>query len=182
MSKQVKEMMIHDIRAELGSRKDFVVLDVSKLDAISTGKLRTELRGKGITLLGVKNTLARLAFKQAGIDIGKKLLNGPTTLAWGGEDIVGLSREMADWAKKIDKIEIRGGVVDGTAVDAGGVESISKGPSRLELIGQIAGLILSPGAMLAGALLGPGGKLSGQVKAISEKESGSEKETGGDAA
>lgn len=172
MSKQVKEMMIEDIRTQIGDRKDFVVLDVSKLDAISTGKLRTELRGKGITLLGVKNTLARLALKQAGIDVGGDLFAGPSTLVWGGEDIVGLSREMAEWAKKIDKIEIRGGVVDGTAVDAGSVDVISKGPSRTELIGQIAGLILSPGARMAGALLGPGGKLAGQVTAISEKDKG----------
>ena len=38
------------------------------------------------------------------------------------------------------------------------------------MIGQISGLILSPGATLAGALLGPGGTISGQVKALADKE------------
>lgn len=172
MSKAVKEMMIGEIRSELGDRKDLIILDVSKMDAITQNQMRLALQKKGVTLLGVKNTLARLALKDAGLEVPDGSLNGPSTLVWGGEDIVGLSREMAEWAKKIDKIAIKGGVVDGQGVDSQGVEDISKGPSRLELIGQIAGLLLSPGAKLAGALLGPGGTISGQLKAMSEKEEG----------
>lgn len=177
MSKPVKEMIIRDIRSGLGDRKDLLVLDVSQMTAFSQNQLRLDLAKKGVTLLGVKNSLARLALKESGFQSIDEILNGPTTLVWGGEDIVGLSREMAEWAKKIDKMSIKGGVVDGQGVTPDAVESISKGPSRLELIGQIAGLLLSPGAQLAGALLGPGGKISGALKAISEG-----KEEGGDAA
>ncbi|WP_437192821.1 50S ribosomal protein L10 [Planctomicrobium sp. SH527] len=170
MSKPVKEMIVREIRTELGDRRDLVVLDVSKLDAITQNNLREELRKKGVSLLGVKNTLARLALKDAGLDVSGVSFDGPTTLAWGTEDVVGLSREITEWAKKFDKLAIKGGVVDGQGVDSQGVDEISKGPSRLELIGQIAGLLLSPGAKLAGALLGPGGTISGQLKAMSEEE------------
>lgn len=179
MSKPVKEMIIREIASELGGRKDLIVLDVSKMDAVAQNVLREELRVKGVTLLGVKNSLARLALRESGIDSIDGVLEGPTTLVWGGEDIVGLSREMTEWAKKIDKIAIKGGVVDGQGVDALGVDEISRGPSRLELIGQISGLLLSPGAKLAGALLGPGGTISGQLKAMSESE---ETKESGDAA
>jgi large subunit ribosomal protein L10 len=172
MSKVVKEMVISEIRAELGDRKDLLVLDMSQLDAVANNKLRLELHKKGITLLGVKNALAKVVLKQAGMQSVDAMLAGPSTLVWGGEDIVGLSREMTEWAKKIDKISIKGGVVDGQGVDSQGVSDISKGPSRLELIGQIVGLMLSPGAQVAGALLGPGGTVSGQLKALSEKEEG----------
>lgn len=172
MSKPVKSMMISQIQSELGDRRDFVIMDTSKVDAISMNDLRLELDKKGITLLGVKNSLAKVVFKQGGISRYEEILSGPSTLVWGGEDIVGLSREMAEWAKKIDKIVIKGGVVDGQGVDSQGVEDISKGPSRQELIGQIAGLILSPGARLAGALLGPGGRISGQLKSLAEKDEG----------
>ncbi|SFH58820.1 50S ribosomal protein L10 [Planctomicrobium piriforme] len=181
MSKPVKEMIIREIRAELGSRKDLLMLDVSKMDAIAQNQLRETLRKKGVTLLGVKNSLAKLALKESGIDVSESILSGPTTLVWGSEDIVGLSREMTEWAKKIEKMSIKGGVVDGQGVNSDGVEEISKGPSRLELIGQIAGLLLSPGAKLAGALLGPGGTISGQLTALSEKGEDEAKE-GGDAA
>lgn len=177
MSKPIKEMIIKAIRSDLGERKDLIVLDVSQMTAFSQNQLRLDLAKKGVTLMGVKNSLARLALKESGIHSVDGILNGPSTLVWGGEDIVGLSREMAEWAKKIEKLSIKGGVVDGEGVGPEAVDSISKGPSRLELIGQIAGLLLSPGSRLAGALLGPGGKVSGAIQAMSE-----EKKEGGDAA
>lgn len=177
MSKPVKEMIVRDIRAELGDRKDLLVLDVSQMTAFSQNKLRLDLAKKGMKVLGVKNSLARLAFKESGFESVDAILQGPSAIVIGGEDVVALSREMSDWAKKIEKLAIKGGVVDGQGVGPDGVESISQGPSRLELIGQISGLLLSPGAQLAGALLGPGGRISGALKTMSE-----EKAEGGDAA
>lgn len=172
MSKAVKKMMLEDLRSKLDGRRNFLVLDLSKLDAISNNELRLELAGKGIELLGVKNRLLQVILRDEEVDTLDEVLAGPSTLVWGGEDIVGLSREMTQWAKKIDALQIKGGAVDGHGVDAAGVVDISKGPSRVELIGQLVGLVLSPGASLAGALLGPGGTIAGQIKKISEEESG----------
>ncbi|MEW4489031.1 50S ribosomal protein L10 [Thalassoglobus sp. JC818] len=180
MSKVVKKMMIDDLQDRLGDRKDFLVLDISKLDAVANNNLRMELEKKGITILGVKNSLLRVVLRGSGMDTLDETLSGPSAIAWGGEDIVGLSREMADWAKKMDDLEIKGGAVDGQGVNSEGVTDISKGPSRTELIGQIVGLVLSPGATLSGALLGPGGTLAGQLKAIADKEDNEDE--GGDAA
>jgi len=181
MSKVVKRMMIDQIREQIGETKDLVVLDTSRMDAISDNQLRAELVAKGIRLVTVKNTLARLALKEAGIEPPEEAFAGPSTIALGSEDIVALSREMAQWAKKIDELEIKGGAVDGQGVDSSGIEAISKGPSRDELISQIVGLVLSPGARLSGALLGPGGYLCGQIKALADKE-GDDTQASGDAA
>lgn len=172
MSKAVKKMMLDDLRNRLDGRRDFLVLDMSKMDAVTNNDLRLKLAEKGIELVAVKNRLLQVILRDEGIDTLDDALKGPSTLAWGGEDIVGLSREMTQWAKKVEDLEIKGGSVDGQGVDSTGVTDISKGPSRLELIGQLAGLVLSPGATLAGALLGPGGKLAGQIETISENESG----------
>lgn len=172
MSKPIKEMIVRDIRASLADRKDLIVLDVSQMNAFAQNELRLNAAKKGLTLLGVKNSLGRLALKAQGFDSVDDILDGPSTLVWGGEDIVGLAREISEWTKANDKMVIKGGVVDGQGVDAESVETISKGPSRLELIGQISGLILSPGARLAGALLGPGGKISGALKTMSEEKEG----------
>lgn len=172
MSKVVKEMLIDELRSRLDGRKDFLVLDVSGVDAVTNNQLRLTLAEKGITILGVKNRLLQVILRDSGLDPLNEVLDGPSAIVWGGEDIVGLSREMTQWAKKIDKLEIKGGAVDGQQVDSSGVVDISKGPSRLEQIGQISGLILSPGARLAGALLGPGGTISGQLKSLADKEDG----------
>lgn len=170
MSKPIKQMIIDDIRQKLGECRDVLVVNSSKLDAITDNRLRGSLRKKGIYLLQVKNTLARRALEEVGVKSMEGVLAGPSTLVWGGEDIVSLSKEIAKWAKEIDKLEIKGGAVEGQVVNAKGVDELSKSPGRLELISQIVGLALSPGARLAGALLGPGGTISGQLKAMTDKD------------
>lgn len=172
MSKAVKQMVIDQIRSRLGDCREMLVLNTSKLDAITDNRFRVALQKKGIQLLQVKNTLAERALADAGVGSMGEVLTGPSTLVWGGEDIVALSKEIAKWARDIEKLEIKGGSVEGQTVDANGVMELSRSPGRLELIGIIAGLLLSPGARLAGALLGPGGTICGQLKAMSEPEEG----------
>jgi large subunit ribosomal protein L10 len=123
-------------------------------------------------MLGVKNSLARMVLKELGLSSLDPFLVGPSTLVFGGPDIVALSKEITKWAKDIEKLQIKGGVVDGAAVNPAEVDALSKSPSREELLGKIVMLALSPGAQLAAALLGAGGKVAGQVKSIAEKEGG----------
>jgi large subunit ribosomal protein L10 len=168
MSKRVKSMVIEEIQRRLGDARDLLVVDTSLLDGVTANRVRLALQAKGVKLLTVKNTLAQQALRRAGVSGLDGLLTGPSTLVWGGEDIVQLSKEITKWAKEIEKFQIKGGAVDGQPLDSQGVDELSKSPSRLELIGQIAGLLLSPGARLAAALLGPGGTIAGQLKTLSE--------------
>jgi len=170
MSKFVKDLMIDGIQKVVGDCREVVVLDVSKVDAVSANRLRIALRKKNIRLLGVKNAVARRALSQIGLSGAGPALVGPSTLAFGGEDIVALSRELTEWAAKIKVLEIKGGGLGETALTAPDVETLSKSPGRKEMLSQLVGLILSPGAQLNGALLGAGGKLAGQVKKHADRE------------
>ncbi|QDT30254.1 50S ribosomal protein L10 [Gimesia panareensis] len=170
MSKFVKEMIISEIESQIGEVRDFVVVDSAKLDAITDNGFRIKLQEKGITALTVKNSLARRAFANAGIEGLEDVLKGPSTLVWGGEDIVELSKEMTRWAKDIEELDIKGGLTEGTSLSSDDVTKLSKSPGRLELIADIVGRILGPGAQLAGAIKGPGGTLAGQIKSKSEGE------------
>jgi large subunit ribosomal protein L10 len=170
MSKRVKGLLMDDIRGRLDGAVDMLVVDVSKLDGVSTNRLRLALRAKQIHLLTVRNSLARRVLSDAGVKGLDPVLTGSSTLVWGGPDMVALSKEISNWVKDLAKLEIRGGTLDGTTLTAPDVEALSKSPSREELIGKIVQLALSPGARLAGALLGPGGKLAAQLKTIVEKQ------------
>jgi len=170
MSKPIKQMVMSEISHELDGCSDLLIVDASKMDAITNNRWRTALREKQIKVLTVKNTLARRSLEAAGVTGLESLLTGPTTLVWGGEDVVALSKEITKWAKDVEALQIKGAAIEGRALGTDGVESLSKSPGRVELLGQIAGLILSPGARLAAALLGPARKIAGQVKTIADKE------------
>jgi large subunit ribosomal protein L10 len=163
-------MMIGAIRERVGDNRDFLVIDSSRLDAITDNRFRLALQERGIAVLRVKNTLAEKALQQLGVGSISHVDDGPSTLVWGGEDAVSLSKEITRWARELEPLQIKGASIDGQPLDARQVEALSKSPGRLELLAQLSGLLLSPGARLSGALLGPGGILQGQIKAMSEKD------------
>ena len=150
--------------------KDFIVVDCSKVDAITANRWRLALRKQHMSALTVKNSVANNALKRKGVSGLSKVLSGPSTLIWGGDDIVALSRSVAKWAKEIKNFEIKGGTVEGESLDAAAVDALSKSAGRLETIGEIAGLMLAPGRQLAGCLQGPSGRLAGQLKTLSEEK------------
>jgi large subunit ribosomal protein L10 len=169
MSKRIKDMLVSEIRSRMHGIRDILIVNSSKLDAVSDNRLRLSLRKKNIRTLTVRNKLAKKALEDEGITGIDPYLEGPSTLIWGGEDIVALSKEIAKWAKDLKPLEIKGGISEGTPLSAAAVDQLSTSPGRLELIGQIVGLALSPGAQLAAAILGPGGKIAGQIKSIADK-------------
>ena len=170
MSRQIKSMLIEDIQQRIGDSRDMLVVDCSKLDANDANKWRIGLRESNISALTVKNSIARNALGRIGVSGLDEILAGPSTLVWGGDDVVALSKEITKWARELEHLEVKGATVEGQSLDADGVTALSKSPGRTELIGQIAGLMLSPGAQLAGALQGPGGQLAGCLKKISGDE------------
>src|SRR4029077_3941492 len=174
MSKRIKEMLVVELRQRLGEHRDILVVDYSKLDGVTLNNLRLKLRKQNIRMLGVKNSLARKALGELGLAGLDPYLSGPSTLVFGGPDIVALSKEIAKWAKDLEPLQIKGGIVEGNSIGPAQVDALSKSASREELLGKVVTLMLSPGARLAGALLGPGGTVAGQIKSIADKEPAAE--------
>jgi large subunit ribosomal protein L10 len=170
MSRRIKDMLISDITSRIGDARDLLVVDCSAMDAVSANQWRIGIAESDISALTVKNSIARNALARIGVEGVDELLAGPSTLIWGGEDVVGLSKEISKWVRQVEGLRIKGATVEGKTLDAAGVDVLSKSPGRLELIGQIAGLMLSPASQLAGALKGPGGKLAGALKSIADGE------------
>lgn len=170
MSKVVKQMMVADLQAALGDCREVLVVDVSKLTGVATNKWRLGLHKKHIRVMGVKNALGGKALADIGLSGVREVLKGPSAIVWGGEDIVALSKEITASIKSIKEIELKGGAMGATSLNAQQVDEISKSPGRKELLSQVAGLILSPGGRVAGAILGAGGRVAGCIKAIADKE------------
>lgn len=170
MSRFIKDHIITELEDQLRDLGEVLVVDMSKLTGTDANRLRVDLGQNNIESLGVKNSLARLAASRVGLEALNPILEGPSTLVWGSEDVVALSKQITKWAKELDEFEIKGAAVEGQTLDAAGVDRLSKSPGRPELLSKIAGLILSPAGNIAGALLGTGGTIAGQVKSHSERD------------
>ncbi len=170
MSKSVKDMLLQDFEQRIVSENidSFLIINTKGISGKDNNRLRGELKAKGMRLLVVRNSLFRRALASRGMEAAGSLFTGPCTVAYGGDSIIDVAKEMTGWLKKIKELEIRGAYLDGSALDGGGAEALAQMPTRAELLGQVVMRILSAGARVAGAIAGPGGVIAGCVKTLSD--------------
>ena len=102
-----------------------------------------------------KNTLVRIAAKEAGIEGLDELLAGPTAVTFVKGDFIEAAKTLRDFAKTNKALIIKGGFADGTVYDAEGAKKLADLKSRPQLLAEFAGDIkatMSKAAYLFNAL------------------------------
>ncbi len=165
MSKYVKNLITDHIRNRLTGLEHALLVNLSALNGVANNRLRMELQKENIRLMVVKNSLARRATEGTPLAAAFEQAEGSLAVLWGGEDIVSLAKLLTKLgeSKEFQKLETRGGVLDGARLSPEDVKDVAKWPTRLEQLSLLMGQVLSPGAKLSSQLLGPGGLLASQV-------------------
>ena len=131
--------------------------------------LRNKMRDAGASYKVAKNRLAIIALE--GTDYGSlaDLLTGPTALATS-TDPVAAAKAVVEFAKTNDRIEIVGGAMGKTVLDADGVKALASLPSLDELRAKLVGLLVAPATKIATITQAPAAQLARVLAAYSEKE------------
>ena len=141
---ELKKPIIEEISATLKDAQSVVLVDYRGLTVEQDTRLRKELREQGITYKVYKNTMMNFAFKGTDFEALVPHLEGPSAIAVSTTDATAPARILCKFAKEADKLEIKGGMVEGLAYDAKGIADIAKIPSRDELISKLLGSLQSP--------------------------------------
>ncbi len=170
MSATTKKFLIRDYKDRIGDTPDALVVSIRGVTANDNNRLRLDLAKKQIKVTVVRNNLARHALKDGSLAGLAPLFSGPTAIAYGGNSVVDVAREIMTRAEKIQALELRGAILDGVLSEGKkGVERLSKFPTRSEALSQTVTLILSPARKLMGQIKGPGAKVMGLIKTIETK-------------
>ncbi len=170
MSKTVKGIMMGEYKSRVGGASDAMVISIRGLKGKDTTRFRAKLRKNSIKVAVIRNALAKAAFKGTGLEALFPLLEGPSALAFGGQSVVEVAREIVDLVKDFPGLELKGAVLDGTLFKGeAGVKELSKFPTKAEAQAQVVTLLVSPGRKLLGQIKGPGSALAGIIKAIETK-------------
>ena len=146
---ELKKPVIEEISASIKDAQSVVLVDYRGLTVEQDTELRRQLREAGISYKVYKNTMMNFAFKGTDCEVLLPYLEGPSALAISTEDATAPARVLCKFAKTADKLEVKGGIVEGIAYDAEGIINISKIPSREELLSKLLGSIQSPIANFA---------------------------------
>jgi large subunit ribosomal protein L10 len=174
MSKTLKSMIMRDYKARItaGAEQypDAMLISIRGLKGIDTTKMRNTLARKNIRVTVIRNSLARKAFEGTNLAAFEDLLSGANALAYGGNSVVEVAREIVGLVEKMPKIELKGALLDGVLYKGkAGVEELSKFPTREEAIAKVVTLIVSPARKLVAQVQGPGSGVAGIIKSIESK-------------
>lgn len=151
-----KVAAVAELTAKLKEYDNVFLADFTGLDVASTIELRRKFREADVEYAVVKNTLARRAVADAGLEAVEDLLRGPTAMAFGRSDSVAPARVLGEFREDHEKDLpiVKGGMVSGKFVTSEEVERLSKLPSRDQLLGQLAGVMIAPVSNFAGVMQG----------------------------
>ena len=149
---ELKQPIVAEISELLNGAASAVVVDYRGLTVAQDTELRKQLREAGVTYKVYKNTLVSRAVEGTQFESLRDVLEGPNAFAISTEDATAPARVLAEFAKKADKLELKGGVVEGTYYDAAGIGVIASIPSRDVLLGRLLGSMQSPITNLARVL------------------------------
>ena len=146
---ELKQPIVEEISANIAGAQSVVLVDYRGLTVEQDTELRKQLREAGVTYKVYKNTFMTRAFKGTEFEGLAPYLNGPSAVAISTTDATAPARVLAEFAKKANKLEIKGGVVEGNVYDAKGMDAIASIPSREVLISKLLGSMQSPIANFA---------------------------------
>ena len=141
---ELKQPVVAEIAELFNGAKSAVVVDYRGLTVEQDTALRKKLREADVTYKVYKNTMIRFAAKGTEFEALEPHLEGPTALAVSKSDATAPARVLAEFAKTAEKLELKGGVVEGNAYDAAGIMEIAKIPGREALISRLLGSMQSP--------------------------------------
>lgn len=169
MDRAQKAAVVAELDQAFADSGAVIVCHYAGLTVAEMQDLRLQMRNAGGTVRVAKNKLAKIALQGKDIEGMSAYLQGQTVLAYA-EDPVAPAKVIVDYAKKNDKLVVLGGAMSGTVLDAEGVSTLSKMPSREEVLAQIVGCLMAPGANIASAITAPATNIAGILKTITEKE------------
>lgn len=164
-----KTTIVTNLNQRLNASPFLFITDYTGLKVDQFGELRSRLHSVGAKCSVVKNTLLKLAAKEAGLpDLGD--LSGQTAIVTGEKDVAAAAKILKNFTAEFQKPTVKAGVVDRLVVSKEQIATIADLPAREVLLAQLLGVLQAPASKLVRLLNEPASQLARVLKAKAEKD------------
>ena len=139
-----KAQQVAEVAEQFKNASSVVVVDQLGITVEEATNLRAELRNAGVQFSVVKNSILSRAAKEAGLEGMDDIFKGPSAVAFSNDDVVAPAKILADFAKKVEALEIKAGVVEGKVSSKEEIEALAKLPSREGLLSMLLSVLQAP--------------------------------------
>jgi len=154
------------IKDKFAGSKSAIIVDYNGVTANEQVQLRQDVKKAGGEMFVTKNTLINIAVDKPSL---KESLTGMNAVIFSNKDAVAAIKAVFEFHKKSKKLSIKQGVMEDRVLSFEEVESLSKLPSKDQLIAKLIAVIQGPSTGLVNAMGGVSRNLVQVLKAISEK-------------
>ena len=169
-----KKLVVAEIKQKLEAAHSVVFYDYRGLTVAEVTDLRNQCRAQGVEYVVLKNTMVTLAAAELEIKGLEDYLKGPTAVAFGTNDAVAPAKILTEFVKKNKKTQIKGGVVDGTAIDVAGVTALAELPPKEVLIAKMMGSLNAPITNCVGVMAAMLRSIMYAVEGVRKQKTGEE--------
>lgn len=143
-TKEQKKKLVKDLTEKIKGSKSVVFADFKGVKVKDLTELKKELRKEGIDFKVSKKTLINIAFKEAGVEVDTRKMDGQVAVSISSQDEVAPAKIISNFSKNNENLKILGGVLEKSLMDIEQVKSLAKLPSKEELLGMLVGTIKAP--------------------------------------
>jgi large subunit ribosomal protein L10 len=155
MPRAEKEAKVKELTERFKHSQGALFTDFRGLTVKDVTELRRSLRDAQATFAVVKNTLTKLAAKDAGLEEVVSLLEGPTAIAFIAGDPVAGAKAVLDVAKRYPTLEVKGAIIDHRVLGAEDARALATIDTREVSLAKVAGMLQAPVARMAYLLQAP---------------------------
>jgi large subunit ribosomal protein L10 len=164
-----KKLITAEYVARLNASPFFIVVDYTGLTVAQFSELRGRLRTTGSEVHVVKNSIFRVAAKEAGLADLTGALAGQLAVVTGQRDVSAAAKAVKNFQAEFEKPKVKFGYLKDQRMEADAIKAIADLPSLDVLRAKLLGLMKAPQSKLVALINTPGSQLARVIKARSEK-------------
>jgi large subunit ribosomal protein L10 len=171
ISKERKDEVLSQYADWMKRSQAVILVEYTGVRMKDLDNIRAKIRESGGEFHVVKNTLARRAFADNGMQFPSDYLVKSTAISFAFNDPALTAKALADATKGNEFVKVKGGFMSGQSLNAAQVKALADMPPLPVVRAQLLGILQAPAGKLVRTIAEPARGLAAVLKAFSEKAS-----------